>query len=300
MGAPHFTKLNKRITVAIQLTVIIPCKDEAHNIQACIESVRGLGDEILVADSGSTDGTLEIVNQMGGCRIIEREYVNSADFKNWAIPQATHPWVLIVDADERVTGELAAEIHSLLAGTPALDAYRMDRQNYFLGHRIKHSGWNSATVTRLFRRAVCRYTQRRVHADVEVASGKIGKLKGKFLHYTCHDLRRYIAKLNRYTTWSAQDMYEAGRRVGYLGLLLRPPARFWQFYIWRGGFLDGAAGLVVCMTMACYTVMKYAKLWELRAASSAESEQRGAQAPQSGPHTHPAETDPRSEVNKAA
>ena len=93
-----------------RLTVIIPCKDEAKNIRACIESVRGVADEILVADSGSSDATLSIVESLGGCRVTEREYVNSANFKNWAIPQATHSWVLVVDADERVTPELAQEI----------------------------------------------------------------------------------------------------------------------------------------------------------------------------------------------
>src|SRR5262245_65872301 len=98
-----------------KLTVLIPCKNERLNIKDCIESVRGIADEILVADSGSTDGTLDIVRELGGCRIIEREYVNSANFKNWAIPQAKHEWVLVVDADERVTPDLAEEIRTVLA-----------------------------------------------------------------------------------------------------------------------------------------------------------------------------------------
>ena len=98
-----------------KLTVLIPCKNERRNIRPCIESVRSVADEILIADSGSKDGTLDIVRDAGGCRIIEREYVHSANFKNWAIPQARHPWVLIVDADERVTDKLAAEIRQVLA-----------------------------------------------------------------------------------------------------------------------------------------------------------------------------------------
>ena len=101
-----------------KLTVIIPCKNERLNIRPCIESVRAIADEVLVADSGSTDGTLEIVRSMGGCRVIEREYVHSGDFKNWAIPQAAHPWVLILDADERVTPLLATEIKQVLAASP--------------------------------------------------------------------------------------------------------------------------------------------------------------------------------------
>ena len=97
-----------------KLTVLIPCKDERRNIRACIESVQAIADEMLIADSGSTDGTLDIVRDIGGCRIIEREYINSANFKNWAIPQAKHEWVLVVDADERVTPELADEIREVL------------------------------------------------------------------------------------------------------------------------------------------------------------------------------------------
>src|SRR4026207_1074127 len=108
-------------TAMPNLTVLIPCKDEIQHIRACIDSVRPIADEILIADSGSTDGTLEAVRRLGDCRVIEREYVNSADFKNWAIPQAAHEWVLVVDADERVTPELAGEIQRLLANDPPCD-----------------------------------------------------------------------------------------------------------------------------------------------------------------------------------
>src|SRR5215210_5539061 len=106
-----------------KLTVLIPCKDEIQHIRACIESVRPIADEILIADSGSTDGTLDVVRAQKDCRLIEREYINSADFKNWAIPHATSPWVLVVDADERVTPDLAGEIRRLLQDYPAYDGY---------------------------------------------------------------------------------------------------------------------------------------------------------------------------------
>ena len=132
-----------------QLTVLIPCKDERRNIRACIESVQAIADEILIADSGSTDGTLDIVRDIGGCRIIEREYINSANFKNWAIPQARNEWVLIVDADERVTPELATEITKLLESPPEdKDGFWIDRANHYLGYRIRHCGWNSDAVLR--------------------------------------------------------------------------------------------------------------------------------------------------------
>lgn len=247
-----------------QLTVLIPCKDERQHIRACLESVRPIADEILVADSGSTDGTLDIVRQFGGVRIIEREYVNSADFKNWAIPQARHEWVLVVDADERVTPELAAEIRELLAFPPPQDAYQMRRDAFFLGHRIRHSGWNTPKVVRLFRKAVSRYQVRRVHANVEVETGRIGTLRQRLLHYTALDLDHFLAKQHRYATWSALDAHDAGKRASLLKMLIHAPLRFFQLYVLRGGLLDGQAGLVLCGATAYYTFLKDAKLWSLQ------------------------------------
>lgn len=244
------------------LTVLIPAKNERLNIAACIESVRGIADEILVADSGSTDGTLDIVRSLGGCRIIEREYVNSANFKNWAIPQASHAWVLVVDADERVSPELGDEIRGVLASKPKHDAYRMRRDNFFLGHPIRYCDWNTPELTRLFRRDAGRYQERRVHADVEVA-GSEGDLKAKLLHYTAWDLADFVAKQNRYSTWAAEDLHDRGKRHGLVVSLLRFPIRFFYLYVLRLGILDGMAGLVVCSIMAHYAFLKSAKLWAL-------------------------------------
>jgi glycosyltransferase involved in cell wall biosynthesis len=247
-----------------KLTVLIPCKNESHNIRDCIESVRSIADEILVADSLSTDDTLEIVRNSGGCRIIEREFIDYANFKNWAIPQATHPWVLIVDADERVTPELAVEIREILAkAPPSLDAYRMRRDNFFLGQQIRHCGWNRSTIIRLFLRDVCRYGSARVHEQLDVPGNRVGTLRGKLLHYTCTSLAQFIEKQNRYAIIWAEDHHAAGRRTSLLGILLRPFARFMQLYFFRGGILDGTAGLIVCMSNAFYTFLKYANLWQL-------------------------------------
>src|SRR5687768_6670019 len=209
------------------LTVLIPCKNERRHLAECIASVRPVADEILVADSGSTDGSLEIARELG-CRVIEREYVNSANFKNWAIPQARHEWVLVVDADERVTPELAAEIRHVLAGRSQLDAYRLKRDLFFLGHRIKHGGVSNGYLVRLFRRDTCRYQRRRVHADVDVPGGNIGRLAGRLLHYTAVDIDEFLAKQQRYSTWSALDAYDAGKRSGLVKLLLHAPLRFLQ------------------------------------------------------------------------
>lgn len=247
-----------------KLTALIPCKNERLNIRPCIESVRGVADEILIADSGSTDGTLDIVRKLGGCRIIEREYVHSANFKNWAIPQAQHPWVLIVDTDERVTPKLAAEIRQVLAAPdPAVDGYWIGRKNHFLGFHIAHCGWNRDDVLRLFRREVGRYRERWVHAEIELNPHRVRRLKNPFEHYTSWSSDEYWRKLNRYASWGALNLRDEGHRVSLFSMFFRAPLRFLQLYLLRLGFLDGIPGLHICAYTAFYTFMKQARLWEL-------------------------------------
>lgn len=245
-----------------KLTVLIPCKDERRNIRACIEAARPIADEILVADSGSTDGTLQIVQQLGGCRIIQREYIHSGDFKNWAIPQSAHPWVLLVDADERITPQLAAEIRNVLAD-PRQDGYWIYRHNHFMGHPVRHSGWNGDRCLRLFRRDLSRYVGDNDHAEITVQGGNVGRLKARMIHYTYTSYDQYFPKLHRYTKYQAGIWHRSGRRPSYLRLLLAGPLRFLLSYLFRGGFLDGKAGLQVCMLTAFYSFMKQARLWEM-------------------------------------
>lgn len=246
------------------LTVLIPCKDERLNIVPCIESIQSFADEILIADSGSTDGTLELVRERGDCRVIEREYINSADFKNWAIPQASHPWVLILDADERITEELAAEIRQTLANPAAeIDGYWIGRQNHFVGHRINHCGWNRDGVIRLFRRDDVRYQERWVHAKMEIEPERVARLKETMLHYTTWSTDDYCEKLNRYANWTVNNYVAKGRQPSVLSMFLAAPLRFLQLYLLRGGILDGAPGFQVCMYSAFYSFMKQAKLWEV-------------------------------------
>lgn len=247
-----------------KLTVLIPCKDERRNIRPCIESVQPIADEIVVADSGSSDGTLDVVRQIGGCRIIEREYVHSANFKNWAIPQSQHEWVLIVDADERVPEALADEIRQVLdSPDPNVDGYWIDRSNYFLGHPIRHCGWSRDQVLRLFRRDVGRYEERWVHAEVLLDPRRTGRLKTPFDHYTTWTSDQYFAKLNRYANWGALHLRDKSRRPSVLSMFFRAPLRFFQLYFLRRGFLDGVPGLLVCMFTAFYSFLKQAKLWEM-------------------------------------
>jgi glycosyltransferase involved in cell wall biosynthesis len=257
-----------------KLSVLIPAKNERRNLRPCVESVRAIADEVLVADSGSTDGTQDLARCLG-CRVIERELVDFSNFKNWAIPQALHSWVLIVDADERVTPELADEIRQTLANPPTnIDAYWIYRDTYFLGHKLRFGDCRNDRVLRLLRRDRCRYTSRRVHEELvvlpstvddaaSVGSQRIGTLRGRMLHYTSWTYSHYLAKMNHYTGLAARDMQERGRRAGFWGMFLRPPLRFFQLYVLRGGFLDGLAGLQMAMLVAFAGFLKQARLWEL-------------------------------------
>lgn len=246
-----------------KLTVIIPCKDEQRNIRACIESVRGIADEIIVADSGSKDKSLEIVRQIGGCRVIEREYVNSANFKNWAIPQAKHEWILVVDADERVTAEVADEIRAILDNPPEnIDGYWIYRLNHFLGYPIRHGGWGNDKVLRLFRQSVGRYQQRWVHAEVDLEKSRVSRLKNKMIHYTTWSSEHYLKKLDRYATWGALNLRDEGQAPSVARIMLHFPVRFLQLYILKRGFLDGLPGFQLCMMLAFYGLLKQFRLWE--------------------------------------
>lgn len=251
--------------MAAKLTALIPCKDERRNIRPCIESVRPVADEILIADSGSTDGTLDIVRSIGGCRIIEREYINSANFKNWAIPQARNEWVLLVDADERVTPELADDVRRVLQSPPPeTDGYWVGRLNHFLGYPIRHCGWNTDDVIRLFRRDKGVYQTRWVHAEVDLPADRVGRLAHPLLHYTTWDSDQFLFKLNRYAGWGALNIRDERRGTSWPALFTRAPLRFLQLYFLRLGFLDGIPGFQVCMYTAFYSYLKQAKLWEMR------------------------------------
>jgi glycosyltransferase involved in cell wall biosynthesis len=247
------------------LTVLIPCKNEFHNIQACVASARLLEGEILVADSGSTDGTLDLVRGMSDCRLIRREFVNYADFKNWAIPQAGWPWVFVLDADERVTPELAREVQEALAAAPSrVDAYWIPRRTFFLGRQVRFGPWLHDGVHRLFRRDRCRYGQCRVHESLLVEKSRTARLRNQLLHYTINSYDEYFAKYVSYTRWSAADRWERGVRTSPTKILTRPLFRFLWLYLIQGGFLDGAVGLQSCMLQAFFvTFVKQGRLWEL-------------------------------------
>lgn len=242
------------------ITILITCFNEEKNIARAIKSALW-ADEILLVDSFSTDRTLEIARELGVTRILQHEYKSAAAQRKWALPQCTHEWVMLLDSDEEISPELAREIQDFLKDPGKYHAMRMYRGNFFLGKRIRYSGWQDDDVLRVFPKKEIHWEDRRVHANGTV-NGPIKTAKGKLYHYTFSNFSQYMEKFDRYTTWASFDREKRTKDVGVIHLLGRPVWRFFKQYILRFGFLDGKAGLIVCMLAAFSVFLKYAKLWE--------------------------------------
>jgi len=241
------------------LSVIITTYNEEVNVAECIESALW-ADEILLVDSFSTDRTVEIAGEYP-VKVLQREYFGSAAQKNWSLDQVHHDWVLILDADERVTPELADEIKGILAGPPHAHGYYIRRKNVMLDKVIRHSGWSTDKVIRLFERELGRYPNRRVHADLDI-EGSVPTLKSSLLHYTYRSFDQYFQKLLNYAEWGAAQGYREGRRARFVEIGGRPLWRFFRSYFLQLGILDGLHGLVVCGLQATGVFLKYTRLWE--------------------------------------
>jgi len=245
-----------------RVSVIITTYNEEVNVEDCIRSVLW-ADEVLVVDSFSKDGTLERVRAFPTVRLEQREYYGSAAQKNWSLDRVEHDWVLILDADERVPETLAREILRLLIAGPKAYGYYLRRRNIVLGREIRHSGWSTDKVIRLFRRDKGRYPNRRVHADLDV-EGAVPVLKHALLHYTFRSMGQYLEKLQNYAEWGAAQAFREGKDAGFFELGLRPLWRFIRTYFVQLGILDGRHGLVVCGLQAYGTFIKYVRLWDYR------------------------------------
>lgn len=239
------------------LSVILITKNEAHNLAACLRSVD-FADEIIVVDSRSQDGTLEIAEAAGARVVIFDDWPGFGPQKNRALDLATQPWVFSIDADERVTPELRDEILRTLRA-PQMAAYRVPRLSEFCGKPIRHSGWWPDYVLRLFRRDAARFTDVTVHERIEY-KGPVGTLNACLLHYPYRDLDALIAKTNRYSGDAARAMAARGKRVGIAGVIGHSVWTFIRIYFLRRGFLDGRHGFVLAAMAAAGSFFRYAKL----------------------------------------
>ncbi|HWI37155.1 MAG TPA: glycosyltransferase family 2 protein [Burkholderiales bacterium] len=246
----------------VPVSAVLITRNAAATLDACLESLA-FADEIVVVDSGSTDATVEIARQRNA-RVVQKEWLGFGRQKQYAVEQAKHDWVLCLDADERVSPQLAASIAQALA-TPVSPVYRMPRRNRFLGRWLSHGEGYPDWSPRLFNRLNARWSDDLVHEKVLYAVTP-GTLDGDLMHDSSDDLATYLDRQNRYTTLAARQAYELGRSANVLHLLLSPVVRFFKFYVLRLGFLDGVPGLLHISIGCMNSYLKYAKLLELHKA----------------------------------
>jgi glycosyltransferase involved in cell wall biosynthesis len=245
----------------VRISAVIIAKDEAENVEECVRSVA-FCDEVLVLDSGSTDGTPDLARR-AGARVVSTDWPGYVAQKNRAAGMAEHDWVLSIDADERVDDRLRAAIEALrAAGEPAAAAFEATRHTFTLGRWIDHGGWYPEWRTRLFDRRRCRWGGIDPHDRVET-EGPVARLaEGEIRHYTYRSISAHLAQIDRFTTIAAREKVARGRTASLLPMLFRPPWRFLRMYVLRRGFLDGRAGFVLAVLAAYYVFAKYAKVWE--------------------------------------
>jgi glycosyltransferase involved in cell wall biosynthesis len=245
----------------VNIAVTIITRNEEDRIAEALASVAW-ADEIVVVDAESTDRTVEIARQYTD-RVIGNPWPGYAAQKNFADSQASHEWILSLDADERVSPELRQSIEQLMREGPIHDGYRIARRAWYLGRWINHSGWYPDYQLRLYRRARAHWQGDYVHESVRV-DGRIGTLAGDLWHFTRRSLAEHHDVLGHYTTLAAAGDLAQGKAAGFLSLLVNPPLTFFRSYVLKQGFRDGVPGLVIASFAAYYVFLKQAKLWEKR------------------------------------
>ena len=279
--AENFKVLNPQLP--LPLTVIFTTYNEAPNIRAALESVAAWVAEIIVVDSFSTDETMEIVKNFGGIQHFQRAYFGPADQKNWAIPQAKNEWVLLMDADERATPAMREEIAEILRGPSDLknkendvvtndktwvindfDGYWIGFTHFFMGKKVRYSGWQNDKTVRLIRRDKCRYNGNRVHEEIVTEGLKIGRLVSKFDHYTFRDIEHFVQKQQRYAAWSAIDHENKTGKITAFHFVIKPLFRFFKHYFLKLGVLDGKIGFIIAAVAAWSVFLRYVKIVENR------------------------------------
>ncbi|PKN69682.1 MAG: hypothetical protein CVU52_09440 [Deltaproteobacteria bacterium HGW-Deltaproteobacteria-10] len=245
----------------IPLSIAIITKNEEKNIRSCLQSIS-FADQIVVVDSGSTDKTLELAAEFG-CEIYPEGWHGFGRQKQLAIEKCRLPWILVLDADERIPSETADIIKQIVIDPDVEEAgFSFPRKNYFQGRWIKHAGWWPDRIIRLFRRETGRMTSAQVHEAVEVR-GIVGELNVPIEHYTESSLSKIIQKIDKYSTLGAQEAFKGGKHSSVFSAFMRALFTFNQDYFLRLGILDGRQGLTLAVTDAVNKFFKYAKLSEL-------------------------------------
>jgi glycosyltransferase involved in cell wall biosynthesis len=249
-------------------------KNNERTVEKALESVKW-ADEIVVVDSFSTDKTLEICRKFTD-KVFQREWPGHRDQYQHAADLTTNQWIMFVDSDEEISYELAREIRDELnSSEERYDGYIANRCTYYLGKWIMHGGWHPDCEVRIHKRDKGEW-KNGVHARI-VVHGRTKYLKNPYRHYTYKDISDQIQTIDKYSEISAHDMKNDGKSFSFLKLLFNPPFRFIKEYIFKRGFMDGLAGLIIAVSTMFYVFIKYAKLWELERKCGWEEKGKRAQ-----------------------
>lgn len=243
------------------ITVLVIIKDAEATLDTCLSSVDWADDIFCVIDPSSSDRSMEIARTHTS-HVLENEFIGPGQQRNWAIPQITTEWTLVLDSDEWVLEPLRERIQQIIKNPESLNGYSIKRLTYFFGRLIKHCGWHRDYNIRLFRTKHGRYDDRRVHESL-IIDGEVGKIHEVMIHDTYRSMDGYVTTMNRYSTWGADDRFEKGKKLHATDLFFRPAFSFFKMYVLRHGFLDGIHGFILCVLSAFSVFLKYAKVWNL-------------------------------------
>jgi (heptosyl)LPS beta-1,4-glucosyltransferase len=246
----------------MSVTAILIVKNEEKHLAACLETVKGWVDEILVYDSGSTDTTEAIATTYGARFVQDTDWQGFGRHRQKAQNHVRTDWCLWLDADERITPELRASIQSAMAAPQPDTVYALPRLTWAFGRYIRHCGWYPDRVFRLYPKSLTRYNDALVHENVEIGPGmKIRPLKGDLLHFSYENLEQYLVKSAKYAQAWSEGRFRRGRHANLLQAVLHSAFKGFQMYVLQAGFLDGSAGLVLSCLSAHATFTKYIALW---------------------------------------
>lgn len=243
-----------------KISAVIITKNEEHNIRRCLKSISW-ADEIVVLDTGSEDRTKAICVEMGA-RIYDSEWLGFGPTKRKAVGLANYDWILSLDADEQVSEELQIKIKGILKEGTNNSGYIIKRQTYYLGQKIKYSGWNNEYQLRLFNKKNGNFNNNAVHESVKI-KGKIGRLEEMIWHYSLPFITTHVFKMNQYTDIAAKELFDKGSESTPFNAFFRALWAFTRMYVIQLGFLDGKSGFVLAVNSAHYVFLKYSKVWEL-------------------------------------
>ncbi|MDI6840234.1 MAG: glycosyltransferase family 2 protein [bacterium] len=245
------------------ISVVVATYNEEENIEDCLKSVKW-ADEIIVIDDCSTDKTADIAKRYTD-KVIVRKHEGPEDAweenKNYGFSIATGDWILILDADERVPPELASEIKSITASNPEYNGYWVRKNEFYFGIQLKHIAGDTVGL-RLFKKGKGKFTCKRVHEQLLV-EGKVGILNNPMLHFAHHDISSFISSTNKYTTYEAGYLFNAGVKTNCLKMVVTSLRYFYFLFFKKRGFLDGQGGFIAAVLKSFYQFVKHAKLWEL-------------------------------------